>query len=51
MRSSDEKQAAAMNEPDVRVDHRKLYALGLRALTKIGVPENHARMTVESGGR
>src|SRR3972149_110532 len=36
-----------MNEPDIRVSPEKMHALGVRVLTKIGVPEDHARMTVD----
>lgn len=36
-----------MSEEDVRVDAQKIYDLGLRALMKIGVPEEHARWTVD----
>src|SRR3972149_6188993 len=37
-----------MNEPDIRVSPEKMHALGVRVLTKIGVPEDHARMTVDA---
>jgi LDH2 family malate/lactate/ureidoglycolate dehydrogenase len=34
-------------ETDIRVDAEKLYLLGVRALTKVGVPDEHARMTAD----
>lgn len=36
-----------VHEGDIRVDHEKLYNLGVRALRAIGVPEEHARMAVD----
>jgi len=35
------------DEADVRVDAQKMYDLGVRALVKVGVPEEHARMTAD----
>jgi len=32
---------------DIRVDAEKLYLLGVRALTRVGVPDEHARMTAD----
>lgn len=40
-------QASLAEEADVRVDHRKLYDLGMRAFAAIGVPEEHARMACD----
>ena len=34
-------------EGDIRVNHEKLHALGMRCLMAVGVPEDHARMTVD----
>ncbi len=36
-----------MQEVDIRVDAEKLRRLGIRALTKVGVQEEHAEMAVE----
>jgi L-2-hydroxycarboxylate dehydrogenase (NAD+) len=35
------------DDSDIRVNAEKLYALGVRALMKVGVPEDHARMTAD----
>ena len=35
------------DETDVRVDAEKLYLLGVRALLKVGVPDEHARMAAD----
>ena len=32
---------------DVRVDPQKLYDLGVRCLTTVGIPDDHARMTID----
>lgn len=32
---------------DVRINHERLYALGLRAFEAVGVPEEHARMALD----
>ncbi len=37
----------ANSDTDIRVDAEKLYLLGVRALTKVGVPDEHARMTAD----
>jgi L-2-hydroxycarboxylate dehydrogenase (NAD+) len=37
----------SVNEGDIRVNHEKLYDLGVRAFRVIGVPEEHARMAVD----
>jgi LDH2 family malate/lactate/ureidoglycolate dehydrogenase len=35
------------DDTDVRVDAKTLYDLGVRCLTKVGIPDEHARMTAD----
>jgi len=35
------------DDTDVRVDAQTLYDLGVRCLTKVGIPDEHARMTAD----
>lgn len=37
----------SVHDGDIRVNHEKLHALGVRALRAVGVPDEHARMTAD----